>query len=192
MPLPAGVLDEQFTRLRAVIDHTRATRIIALGDLVHHGTGLTPDLIDRVSAHLAQLPQIWLVPGNHDRAITRVRDTWNLRICPDLHTEGALTFTHDPSDAHAESPSTFTWAGHIHPTVRLRSAGESFRLPCFHITAHRGILPAFSTFTAGAPIETAPGDHVYAIAESRVIDVTDGVVPPPATLGRSSPQRSPR
>jgi DNA ligase-associated metallophosphoesterase len=171
LPIPRAILDEQIARLDAAIRATLARRVLIVGDLLHAPAGLTGPMVDHFAAWRATTAiDIAIVPGNHDRALTRVAQAWRLTLLPALYEEGPFAFLHDPADRHPRT-KLFCWCGHIHPAIVLRRAGDSLKLPCFHITPRIGILPAFSTFTAGGPIDRARDDRAYGIADGHVICV---------------------
>jgi DNA ligase-associated metallophosphoesterase len=167
-PLPAGVHTAQLERLALATKLTGAARILVLGDLLHAPAGMTSAMIDDVAAWRAGLQaSVQVVPGNHDRRLERIADAWKLDVLEVEHVEGPFRFVHEPSMA----TDKYTWAGHIHPAVTLRSTSDRLKLPCFHIGTKLGVLPAFSSFTAGGPFARERGDRVYAIAEGSVIEV---------------------
>lgn len=167
-PIPAGVEDESLARLGALAGACRASRVVVLGDLLHARSGVTAWLRARVADWRAGLAcEVSLVPGNHDRGVRELCREWGLAMLEPGHREGPFAFRHEPGEA----AGVFTWAGHVHPAVTLRSAGDGVRLACFHIGARVGLLPAFSRFTGGARVETAPGDRVFAVVEDRVVEL---------------------
>jgi DNA ligase-associated metallophosphoesterase len=167
--IPGGVLEESLERLARIAEQWGAERVIIVGDLLHARVGTTPHVVDRVAAWRQSLAaELWLVPGNHDRAHDLVADSWRLHVCDPELCEGPFRFVHAP-DAGADG--RFTWSGHLHPAARLEAGGDSLRLPCFHITDRIGVLPAFSLFTGGRCTELAPGDAAWAIAGDRVVRV---------------------
>ncbi|MEZ6232769.1 MAG: ligase-associated DNA damage response endonuclease PdeM [Phycisphaerales bacterium] len=173
--VPAGVLDESLARLTSAIERAGATRLLVVGDLLHAGIGLTPDLIDRVAAWRREFPGVVaVVPGNHDRSLARVRDAWGLEITDGIHVDAPLAFVHDPAtceNADALPGVGFTWCGHVHPAVRIRGGGDAVKLPCFAIGPRLGLLPAFTRFAAGGGWSRASGWRTIAIAEERLIEV---------------------
>lgn len=147
---------------------TGAGRLVVLGDLLHSGIGLTPELVESVAAW-RQSPQvecveIMVVPGNHDGNLRQVVDAWGLAISDPVMTEGPFAFRHEPIAVSGR----YTLTGHVHPQVRLRGSGDSLRLPCFWMGAEVGVLPAFSAFTRGSTVSPVARDAVYAIAEGQI------------------------
>jgi hypothetical protein len=182
--LPAGVppamLAAQLDELESVVTRTGASRVLVVGDLLHAPAGLEPALIHVVGTRLKAWRhgrglRIELVPGNHDRRLDRVADAWGLTIHDADLVEPPFRFVHDPQAVREPSPAednaspVFAWCGHVHPVVRVESAADSLRLPCYLLTPTLGLLPAFSRFTAGAPIRPGPADRFYAIADDQVI-----------------------
>lgn len=169
VPLPA-VMGRQLQTLSTLIHATSCERVLILGDLLHAPAGLTPQMIDTVrewrETHTCDLA---IVPGNHDRHIDKVAEWWNMRLLGDVHREGPFAFTHEPRAVG----DAFTWAGHVHPVYRIRSASDALKLWCFVIDESRGvaILPAFCDFTAGGRFERHHTTRVFAIAENQVLEV---------------------
>lgn len=165
--IPGGVLEETLERLARCARQWGAERVVVVGDLLHARLGTTPRVIETVARWRASLEaEIWLVPGNHDRAHDLVAEPWRLRVCPGELRDGPFRFVHVPGPG---TPGCFTWAGHLHPATRLEGGGDAVRLPCFHIGEHVGILPAFSLFTGARCTEMAPGDAAWAIAGDRIV-----------------------
>lgn len=168
LPIPSGVLADDLARLGAAVAATGAERLLLLGDLIHGRHGLTDRVIEEGAIWLAECPaQVLLVEGNHDAHVDALPSDWALPVLPELH-DGPFCFRHEP-ESH---PERFVWAGHVHPVAVLRGRRRrgSLRLPCFHIEAHRGILPAFSAFTGGGRLEAGQARR-FAIAGDQVVPV---------------------
>lgn len=175
--VPSSVLDETLARLGRCVADLGAERVLVLGDVLHARHGLTPAVVDRVSAWRRALRvEIGVVPGNHDRDLATVAASWHLTTHGTELTDGPFRFVHEP-DAGVEG--RFTWAGHLHPAVALAAGSDSVRLPCFRIGARVGVLPAFSRFTGRAGVPVGPSDRLFAIAPDRVF-----AVPSPAPASR--------
>ncbi len=168
-PIPAHqILNDQLTCMSALMKQFECKRVLVLGDLLHAPAGLTPALVAAVAQWVSATgAQIFLVPGNHDRQLTKVASEWELTLLPAVHTMGPFTFVHEPRAI----PGGHVWCGHLHPAVRMRSGHDSMKLPAFHIGMNISVLPAFSRFTAGGPITPVHGDRVFAIADGNVVQV---------------------
>ncbi len=102
--------------------------------------------------------------GNHDRRVRRLPEEWELDVHEAALFDPPFAFSHDALDTRG-----FTWRGHVHPVVTLRSRFDRVRVPCFLVGEHQGILPAFSELTGGAETSPGPGERLYGIAGPRVV-----------------------
>ncbi len=164
VPVPDGVMRESLERLRQAAELTLATRLIVLGDLVHHARGLTEPVISGVAnwRHTMNLDVI-LVRGNHERGVKMLPPEWSIEDAGDRMDDGPFVFRHEPS-GHC---GNYVWCGHLHPTVRVQRS----RVPCFRIGLQQAILPAFSAFTGGRGDVIAEMEQVFAIAEGQVVEL---------------------
>lgn len=172
LPIPLGVIERDLARLAGAIGETGARRVLIVGDLLHHGMGLTPTIIASVAdwrEREADELEIAVVPGNHDRALSAVAPKWRMQVLDDVVREGPFAFVHDPAAAHSADDAVM-WSGHVHPMVRLVGRGDSIGLPCFVVSERAVVLPAFSEFTGGVYIAPEPGQRLLAIADRQVID----------------------
>lgn len=164
IPVPLGALEDDLSRLEAVSRRVGALRVLVLGDLVH-GV-LAGSVVAEVAAwrHRFDVPML-LVRGNHDRHTPTLPEPWRISEVHGSLEEGPFLFRHEPEPAEGR----YTWAGHLHPMVRLSGGNDRLRLPCFHLGARVGVLPAFGTFTGGVAVRPAPGDAVFAVAEGQIV-----------------------
>ena len=121
--------------------------------------------------------EVVLVLGNHERSLGRQFSPYELGIdcCVEELIEPPFRFVHEPASTFGsggpgqslwqnfrEPPPTanstdltataglFTIAGHLHPTISLRSpSGDRLSGRCFVATTGLLILPAFGSFTGG-------------------------------------------
>ncbi|KAF0094669.1 MAG: metallophosphoesterase [Puniceicoccaceae bacterium 5H] len=168
--LPAGLLGEELQRLEQLVGAWQAREILILGDLIHARTSLHPAVVDAVAAwrERVTLP-ITLIEGNHDRHAPQLPAAWRIARVPPPLDRGTFRLAHYPEP----SAGRFTWAGHVHPTVRVGRGRESLRFPCFAIAEDVGVLPAFSAFTDGMAANKTlpPGHRAFAITASNVVEV---------------------
>jgi uncharacterized protein len=169
IPLPNGVLEDDLARLSAALHATRARRVLLVGDLIHSRQGLTRDVVARVTAWRAEHAEMeWvLVRGNHDRHLDVLPAAWRMRLVESHLDEGPFRFAHHPEPA----PGHYVCAGHLHPTVRLDSGADRLRLPCFHLGAQVGVLPAFSAFTGGLDMRARAGERICVVAGDEVVEL---------------------
>ena len=139
--LPPYATQDTLLRLEAIIEQSRATTVIALGDSFD-------DL--QAADDLAEAERLWLtrlmagrrwiwIAGNHDPAPQRLGGS-HLASFRYL----GLTFRHI-----ADPATTGEVSGHYHPKARLAAHGHGMARPCFLLDETRIILPAFGTYTGG-------------------------------------------
>lgn len=168
-PIPEGVLEADLSTLDAAIRATSPRRLLILGDLLHHPSGISGAMVDAVAAWRARhTMECVLVPGNHDRRAASLCEVWGMSIAPPVLCEAPFAFVHEP--CHVDDH--FTISGHVHPMVRLASRSDCVRLPCFLIREFGAILPAFSRFTRGVNVRPDPGDRVFATFEGQILEVS--------------------
>ncbi|MEM1347174.1 MAG: ligase-associated DNA damage response endonuclease PdeM [Myxococcota bacterium] len=169
LAVPAGLLDDELSRLSAILERTECKEVMILGDLVHDRRGLTERVCDAVAAWRTQWTEvdITLVRGNHDRYVHRMPEDWRVDEAYEDLRRPPFVLTHEPEP----SGHGYVLAGHLHPTVELRSGRQRLRLPCFHFGRDVGVLPAFHTFTNGLRVQRVKGSRTFAIAEGAVVEV---------------------
>ena len=170
IPLPSGTTRENVERLDRAIEKTRATRVVFLGDFLHSAQGRAARTFERFSAwrDTRRAVALTIVRGNHDKKAGDPPAEWDVQCIEPGEALGPFILNHEPGP----SRGGYALSGHIHPAVRLSSAGEkSLRLPCFWFGARYGVLPAFGAFTGNAEVLPRRGDQVFVIAEQEVLQV---------------------
>jgi DNA ligase-associated metallophosphoesterase len=178
--VPAGTDGDDRERLRRLVAHTGAARLIILGDFLHAplvaGSADARDLV----AWAADLRdcEICVIAGNHDRGVvggTGGTDAaWPIRAMPWRWHERELIeppfrFTHD-AERGIEDARLFSLSGHIHPVARLAGLRKRMpRVPIFWLRPSGLVLPSFGAFTGGYLVRPAAGDQVFAVGPERVV-----------------------
>ncbi|MEO1584608.1 MAG: ligase-associated DNA damage response endonuclease PdeM [Planctomycetota bacterium] len=168
--VPTGPMAADLDRLSAAIDRTNPDRVIIVGDLIHGRLGLKDHVIDSVAAWRAGHGcGFILVVGNHDRnargnKLPAALDAWGMETADPELTIGPICFVHDPADATGPSVT-----GHVHPSIGV---GRGARVPAFVRTGEVIVLPAFSAFTSGAPIDPRAADEVVCCCEGEAVRLT--------------------
>jgi DNA ligase-associated metallophosphoesterase len=163
VPLPRGSTAADLARLARLIEHTAATRVVVLGDLLHAKAGRVDALAAAFVAWRNRHASIdvLLVRGNHDARAGDPPANWQIRCVDEPFALPPFIACH-MTDA---PPSGYALCGHLHPGVRIHGAAEqSAWLPCFVLGERRAILPAFGRFTGLAAITRAPDERIVAIA----------------------------
>lgn len=168
IPISRKVLEDDLDRLSQLIADFQAQKLIIVGDLFH--AEFNKD-ISYFSDWLTQTQiEIELIAGNHDRHSERFYEELGLKVYTKEKISNHIRFVHDettPTENH------FTISGHTHPGVLIKGKGrQHIKLPCFHVTEHQLILPAFSKFT-GLNTRNIPENCVcYAFTDTSIVKVS--------------------
>lgn len=176
IPVPEGSSQADLARLARLIAETSTRRLVIVGDLFHAKSGCTDRVFTEFAATRRQCAgtEVILVIGNHDRTLGKVPAALGLDACLPHLADGPWHFVHEPSapltgSAHAG----FTIAGHLHPTVSIRSpGGDQIADRCFVAEATTLVLPAFGSFTGGHRVTPVPGLRLWIARDDGVADVT--------------------
>ena len=173
IPVPNGTTNVMLKKLTDTLAQTGATSIYFLGDLVHshsrHETDFVSELMQwrEEHKHIAMT----LVRGNHDRGQRTLFHQLDLNVVDEPFLIEGLALCHYPETSVPQN--TYRLAGHLHPSVSIFGGGDSLKkIPCFHFGNTGGVLPAFGEFTGTHRIKPAKTDHVFAVADEQVIDVS--------------------
>ena len=173
VPVPRGTTAETLSALSALAHRHDAQRIVVLGDFLHSRRSLAPATLDALArwrdAHAAL--DVVLVRGNHDARAGDPPARLGIEVVDEPYVLGDLRLCHHPRGVSG----AYVLSGHLHPCVQLLGrAHDRLRLPCFWFGAAVGVLPAFGAFTGMHPIRPAPGERVFAIADTHVSELPVG------------------
>ena len=118
--------------------------------------------------------EVVLVHGNHDRAVGRLPASLGIDACLPSLDEPPFHFVHEPAtDTNVSNQNVFTVAGHLHPTVSIRSpSGDRLADRCFVAEPSVLVLPAFGSFTGGHRVEPTADMRLWIARDDGVADVT--------------------
>lgn len=170
IPIPGGTTTADLARLTSIVRQTDARRMVLLGDVIHARAGRAAKTLAAVSEWRSCHPKLEmvLVRGNHDRHAGDPPASLSIRCVDAPEIEPPFVFQHFP----APSKHGYALGGHTHPAIRLHGiAAERLTVSCFHFTPTHATLPAFGALTGSALIHPAPGDRVYAIAGTEVVEL---------------------
>lgn len=142
IPLPSDIILEDLKRLSNLIDHFNPEKVIIVGDFLHAGKNSEFEIYKNWKLQFPDL-KIILVKGNHDRISEKYLFELGISNIHSVYQENEFTFSHED----LKNESQFVISGHIHPGVVLQSSTRKLKFPCYVVTEHQLILPAFSTFT---------------------------------------------
>ena len=165
IPVP-DVTAIDLQRLSSLIHQTKCRQLVVLGDLVHCAQGLSDEVIAQTARWRENHDEldVQLILGNHDTKSGTLPESWKLD-CREVGQCGPFALHHIPP----ESSTTPSFAGHVHPKYRLRTATDSVTLPCFVMTEQVLILPAFGTFVDGQAVKYAPARY-FVISDDTVTE----------------------
>ncbi len=166
IPVPQTLLESDLERLGNLIEQYQPKTLLVAGDMFHKDFNTDIEYF----THWRQLysnMNIWLVQGNHDRLHVLQYRFMQIDIYKPNLQMSPFSFVHE----EPKNPSAFfTISGHVHPGVVLRGgAKQVLKLPCFRLSAHSLILPAFSLFTGLDTSRCANDCDYFAIAANEVV-----------------------
>lgn len=173
IPVPGGTTADGIARLDVMLDRTGARRIVFLGDFLHAREGRVPATLEALRRWRAKRSDVEMlvVRGNHDRHAGDPPPEVGISCVDGPVIERPFIFAHHPGISN----DGYVLGGHLHPGVDLVGpARQRERLPCFWLGAGGGVLPAFGDFTGLWRITPAPGDRVFVIAGSQVVERVAG------------------
>jgi metallophosphoesterase superfamily enzyme len=125
--------------------------LVVLGDIVHRAAPIEQvrrvlhDFVERASAGR----ELVLLAGNHDRGLDAMLPT-GTELRPSLEVDGWI-LSHGDAPGGGERTAR-RMIGHEHPAIRLGDGIASRKFPCFAWGRSVLVLPAFSTWAAGADL----------------------------------------
>jgi DNA ligase-associated metallophosphoesterase len=169
VPVPEATTHGNLDAIDALLAVHDAQCIVFLGDLLHSRHSRDAATLAAVAAWRDQRSrlELLLVRGNHDDRAGDPPASWGVHCVDEpfmLPAAPQLALCHHPRP----SPGAYVLAGHRHPCITVGSGIDRLRLPCFHIGASVGVLPAFGVFTGMHPIERASGDRVFVVGDNAV------------------------
>ena len=180
MPIPEGSAQHDLKRLSNIIQSCKAQRLVITGDLFHARSGCTSQVLDEFSSFCEQArvshdTRVILVVGNHEQSLGKRFRPYEIGIerCEKEIIEPPFRFVHNQPLEHDEEAMHFTIAGHIHPTVTIKSpSGDRMTCRCFVATHATLILPAFGSFTGGHNVKTSHSTRLWLAQNDGVAAVT--------------------
>jgi len=143
-------------RLGAMLDRTRAEKVVVAGDFKHE---FSKNLVDewvevkQVLRFLRDRVSPVLVRGNHDNYLATILGDLGLTL-QDRADLGGHTIVHGHEDVSTLAPIVM---GHEHPAVKLRDElGAVVSVPAFLVTDRLVVLPAFSPLALGVDVSSYP------------------------------------
>ena len=167
-PVPESVTECDLARLGALVESSRAARLVVLGDLLHSRHGATNPLFDAIGRWRGRYAGlgVLLVRGNHDRKSGALPSELGIEEVDPPHEDG-LVLLHEPEGAPT---GRCCLAGHVHPSVRAPGFGMGGA--CFAISERTCILPSFGTFTGSRAIVMSESEVAFVCAREGLVPAT--------------------
>ncbi|MEY8849213.1 ligase-associated DNA damage response endonuclease PdeM [Psychroserpens sp. XS_ASV72] len=161
IPVSADVQDNDLKRLSFLLKLYKVKQLIVVGDLFHAERNSDVEKFqDWRKSH--ENITIVLVKGNHDKFRNELFQQLDIKVIKDHLNIHPFKFIHEP-----EEKDGFSISGHIHPGYVVKNKNlPRVKLPCFQVSNHNLILPAFSMFTG---LNTSKGENdvsYYAFTET--------------------------
>ena len=180
LPVPPKANDRNAERLIDLLSVVKPVRAIFLGDLFHSVYNDDWEVVGQIVRHFPAC-SFDLIRGNHDILSDRQYSRQGIRLFQQENVDDLL-LTHEPLSRVSVPHGQVNVAGHIHPAARLVGKGrQSLRLPCFWLSGHALILPAFGSFTGLATIGPDEKDSVFVIVEDRIMELRTATAKPDTT-----------
>ncbi len=160
VPIPEGSTDDDLKRLSDAIESTGAKTVYFLGDLTHHRTGKTKEVIGKLQAWFEKYSDLefYLMTGNHDKYSGPLDELPWIKVHDELVVREKFLLRHYPE----KEAGYYVISGHLHPSVKLKGHGrERLRLACSVFRKNLAILQAFGSFTGNSTIEPKEGDTIF-------------------------------
>lgn len=168
IPIPSTILDNDLKRLQGLIDHFSVQTVLVVGDLFHAENNTD---IDQFQTFIKdnETVRFELIKGNHDRLKDPFYEAMGIAVFKTHKDMEPFRFVHD--EQHCDA-ITFCVSGHTHPGVTIKGRGKVFiKLPCYEVSEHRLILPAFSEFTGLNTKRTVETSVCYGFTEKSVFEI---------------------
>lgn len=175
VPVPRGTTTDNLQRLDELLALHTVHHIVFLGDLLHSAHAHAPGTLAAVGAWRERHPRLalTLVRGNHDDRAGDPPPWLDIRCVDEPLPLGGLALCHHPRPLAGRA----VVAGHVHPGAWLGRGLDRVRVPCFHFQQGVAVMPAFGSFTGLHPVDRSPGDRLVAVAEERLFEVPERLVP---------------
>ncbi|HUH27446.1 ligase-associated DNA damage response endonuclease PdeM [Gelidibacter sp.] len=168
IPIPSAILDNDLTRLKGLIDHFEAKTVLVVGDLFHAENNTDINQFQNFLQDY-QMVNFELIKGNHDRLTNSFYESLGITVFKTHKDVGSIRFVHD--ERHC-GEDIFCISGHTHPGVTIKGKGKVFiKLPCYEVSEHRLILPAFSEFTGLNTKRTVDSAVCYGFTAKSVFEI---------------------
>lgn len=173
IPIPEEIHDLDYERLQLLIHRFAPKHVYFLGDLFHSSWN---DQWEDLLSFLVQFQEstFHLVLGNHDILPSYHYQKSKLQVHAQSVILESLLLSHEPI---TPPKGMLTVCGHIHPGILLKGkAKQAVRIPCFHFSENKLVLPSFGNFTGLFLVNAKKTDFIWGVTDERVIPILSPTV----------------
>ena len=171
IPVPSGSTAGTLGKIESLLQTTKATRLIILGDMFHARSSLSSKVCELLESFFTRYREVafTLVRGNHDAQVGQLPSSWPIEVVEPGVQIGSISLGHHPTPV--PSGASLLLCGHLHPAVRFFVAGENFgKLACFWLSKGCFVLPAIGEFTGTHLIRPQRDDQTWVIVDEDRLD----------------------
>ena len=160
------IFENDLQRLSILIEYFQPEKFIVVGDLLHAGDNSE---VDEFCSWKNQYPdlQFYLIEGNHDKISKKLES----KLCLNHRSKSLeindFIFVHD----FQKKNEKFQITGHIHPGFVINSSVKNIKLPCFVVSEHQLLLPAFSEFTGLDTKNLPKKGRFYVFTDAEIYEI---------------------
>lgn len=168
--VPAPDPEEEFQKLKVLIEELKIREIVFLGDLFHSKWNKHWDLFKSFIHNYRYQIQFILTVGNHDILEERHFKDTALELKQHHILPEGIVFSHEPLLGLEDH--LYNIVGHIHPGCLVETgARQTLRLPCFHLEGKLLTMPAFGKYTGLHILQVNGKNQLFAIVGDTVIEL---------------------
>jgi DNA ligase-associated metallophosphoesterase len=169
VPVPSGINAGTLDLLSKSIESCGSEKVIVLGDMIHDGNSMTPDLVQQFSnwRTIHSNVGLSLVRGNHDRYVDSFPEPWQLKESASMKV-GSVDLVHETTIDVDSLAGKFQIGGHWHPVISVGRGADEMRVPCFVATENSLTLPAFGEFKGGMKQRKVRGCTYYPVCDGKI------------------------
>ena len=166
IPLTNNSDENNFARMKTIVEKYRPNKLIILGDLFHSKYSIDKSLQKKVeNLPITLNTNVELVLGNHDIGC----NIKNIKIF-DVKKIKNFIFSHEP--VNLANNKRLNICGHYHPKIYLENNGDKLSFRCFAMDTNKNILflPAFGDLTGGYPCKKSFKKWAI-VSERQIIEI---------------------
>ncbi len=160
------IFDNDLQRLSVLIEYFKPEKFLVVGDLLHAGDNSG---VDKFCEWKNQFPNLefHLIEGNHDKISKKLEAKLCLNFRDEFLEINDFIFVHD----FQKKNEKFQITGHIHPGFVINSSVKNIKLPCFVVSEHQLLLPAFSEFTGLDTKNLPKKGRFYVFTDAEIYEI---------------------